>query len=41
MQEKIVDIKIDHLKPKMKTLPSFKALKIVPDETIIQVKGKS
>jgi ATP-dependent DNA ligase len=38
MQEKIVDIKIEHLKPKMKTLPSFKALKIVPDETIIQVK---
>jgi hypothetical protein len=38
MQENIVDIKIDHLKPKMKTLPSFKALKIVPSETIIQTK---
>jgi len=38
MQEKIVDIKIDHLKPKMKTLPSFKALKIVPGETILQCK---
>jgi hypothetical protein len=38
MQEKIVDIKIDDLKPKMKTLPSFKALKIVPNETILQCK---
>lgn len=38
MQEKIVDVKIDHLKPNMKTLPSFKALKIVPGETILQTK---
>lgn len=38
MQESIVDIKIDHLKPKMKSLPSFKALKIEPEQTVMQVK---
>jgi len=38
MKETITDIKIDHLKPKMKTLPSFKALKIVSGQTVVQVK---
>jgi hypothetical protein len=40
MEEKVTDLKIDHLKPQMKTLPSFKALKIVPGQTVIQVKGR-
>lgn len=38
MEETITDIKIDHLKPQMKTLPSFKALEIVPGQTVIQTK---
>jgi hypothetical protein len=38
MKEIVTDIKIDYLKPKMRTLPSFKALKIVQGETIIQCK---
>jgi len=38
MRETVSDIKIDHLKPRMKALPSFKVLKIIPDETIVQVK---
>jgi len=39
MKETFTDIKIDHLKPQMKTLPSFKALKIVPGQTVVQVKA--
>jgi len=38
LEETITDIKIDHLKPKMKTLPSFKALDIVAGQTVIQAK---
>lgn len=38
MEETVTDVKIDHLKPQMKTLPSFKALKIVPGQTVVQVK---
>jgi len=38
LREVVTDIKIDNLKPKMKTLPSFKALKIVKGETVLQAK---
>ena len=38
MEEKIVTSKIDDLKPVMKVLPSFKAIKIVPNQTVLQVK---
>jgi hypothetical protein len=39
MEEKITDVKIDSLKPRMKALPSFKYLQIVRDETVVQVKA--
>jgi len=38
MEEAVTAIKINHLKPTMKTLPSFRALEITSGETVLMVK---
>ena len=38
MQERFVEMKIDHLKPQMKTIRSLDEIKIIPNITVAQVK---
>lgn len=39
MEEKIVQLKIDDLVPKMKTLPSVQSLQVIPNQSVVSAKA--